>query len=304
LQGLLTNDIQALRAGQGCYSAYLTPQGRMIADMYVYELGDVLLLTTIDEVKDAVLFKLDQFVFTEDVQLGDVTASFAQFAIVGPQAAHVVASVIGSLSESALAEMPEHGNARVDWRGTAAIITRTTDAGEAGYDVYVETAQAEALKAAVADAGVLPLDAALAEAIRIEAGVPAFHRDMDEETIPLEAGIEARAISFTKGCYVGQEVIVRVLHRGHGRVARKLVGLRIDGDRVPAAGATIQAGSDDAGREVGRVTSSTWSPALNQPIALGYVHRDFVEPGTALTVDSAAAKVATLPFVQPAAPLG
>src|SRR5258706_15363893 len=89
LQGLLTNDIQALRAGQGCYSAYLTPQGRMIADMYVYELGDVILLTTIHDVKDAVLFKLDQFVFAEDVQLGDVTATFAQFAIVGPQAAQV-----------------------------------------------------------------------------------------------------------------------------------------------------------------------------------------------------------------------
>ena len=297
LQGLLTNDIQALRAGQGCYSAYLTPQGRMIADMYVYELGDVILLTTIHDVKDAVLFKLDQFVFAEDVQLGDVTASFAQFAIVGPQAAQVVASVMGSISESALTAMPEHGNARVDWRGSAAIVTRTTDAGEAGYDVYVESTQADGLRAAVAAAGVPLLDSSLAEAIRIEAGVPAFHRDMDEETIPLEAGIESRAISFTKGCYVGQEVIVRVVHRGHGRVARKLVGLRVESDRVPAVGTTVQAGGDDAGREVGRVTSSTWSPALNQPIALGYVHRDFVEPGTELTIDGAAAKVVTLPFV-------
>ena len=297
LQGLLTNDIQALRAGQGCYSAYLTPQGRMIADMYVYELGDVILLTTIHDVKDAVLFKLDQFVFAEDVQLGDVTASFAQFAIVGPQAAQVVASVMGSISESALTAMPEHGNARVDWRGSAAIVTRTTDAGEAGYDVYVESTQADGLRAAVAEAGVPLLDSSLAEAIRIEAGVPAFHRDMDEETIPLEAGIESRAISFTKGCYVGQEVIVRVVHRGHGRVARKLVGLRVESDRVPAVGTTVQAGGGDAGREVGRVTSSTWSPALNQPIALGYVHRDFVEPGTELTIDGAAAKVATTPFV-------
>jgi folate-binding protein YgfZ len=269
----------------------------MIADMYVYELGDVILLTTIHDVKDAVLFKLDQFVFAEDVQLGDVTASFAQFAIVGPQAAQVVASVMGSISESALTAMPEHGNARVDWRGSAAIVTRTTDAGEAGYDVYVESTQADGLRAAVAEAGVPLLDSSLAEAIRIEAGVPAFHRDMDEETIPLEAGIESRAISFTKGCYVGQEVIVRVVHRGHGRVARKLVGLRVESDRVPAVGTTVQAGGGDAGREVGRVTSSTWSPALNQPIALGYVHRDFVEPGTELTIDGAAAKVATTPFV-------
>ena len=297
LQGLLTNDIQVLRAGQGCYSAYLTPQGRMIADMYVYELGDAMLLTTIREVKDAVLFKLDQFVFAEDVQLGDVTASFAQFAIVGPQAAQVVASALGRMSASALAEMPEHGNARVDWRGSAAIVTRTSDAGEAGYDVYVETAQAEALKAAIANAGVPLLDSAVADAIRIEAGVPVFRRDMNEETIPLEAGIESRAISFTKGCYVGQEVIVRVVHRGHGRVARKLVGLRVDGDRVPAVGAAIQAGADDTARDAGRVTSSTWSPALSQPIAIGYVHRDFVEPGTELTVDGAAARVTALPFV-------
>ena len=163
LQGLLTNDIQALRAGQGCYSAYLTPQGRMIADMYVYELGEVILLTTIHDVKDAVLFKLDQFVFAEDVQLGDVTASFAQFAIVGPQAAQVVASVMGSISESALTAMPEHGNARVDWRGSAAIVTRTTDAGEAGYDVYVESTQADGLRAAVAEAGVRERESRLGE---------------------------------------------------------------------------------------------------------------------------------------------
>ena len=107
-------------------------------------------------------------------------------------------------------------------------MTRVTDTGEAGYDVYVEESHAGALQRALADAGVPAADAETAEAIRIEAGVPRFNRDMDEQTIPLEAGIEPRAISLTKGCYVGQEVIIRVLHRGHGRVARKLVGLAFD----------------------------------------------------------------------------
>jgi folate-binding protein YgfZ len=116
---------------------------------------------------------------------------------------------------------------------------------------------------------------------------------MDEETIPLEAGIESRAISFTKGCYVGQEVVIRVLHRGHGRVARKLVGLTFDGSQVPAPGAKIRAGD----REIGEVTSSTVSPALQRPIALGYVHRDFVEPGSKVSVDGLDGQVATLPFV-------
>src|SRR4029079_5753919 len=116
--------------------------------------------------------------------------------------------------------------------------------------------------------------------------------DMDEETIPLEAGIESRAISLTKGCYVGQEVIIRVLHRGHGRVARKLVGLKKTGDVTFKRGAMVQA----AGKDVGEVTSGAWSPALQQPIALAYVQRDFVAPGTLVTVDGAIAEVVALPF--------
>jgi tRNA-modifying protein YgfZ len=130
------------------------------------------------------------------------------------------------------------------------------------------------------------------EVFRIEAGLPKFLVDMNEETIPLEAGIEDRAISFTKGCYVGQEVIVRVTHRGGGRVAKKLVKWRA-GTLAPAgvpAGARIF--SND--REIGRVTSSALSPAFGQPVGLGYVHRDFVEEGTKVTLvwDDARAEAA------------
>ena len=293
LQGLLTNDVVALKAGQGCYAAYLTAQGRMIADLHVYELGDVMLLTMAGDVKDGVLAKLDQFIFTEDVQLGDVTDTFAQIAVVGPQAAQAIAGVVSGLSTERLRDLAEHGNVRVPWNGGAAIVVRVTDTGEPGYDLYVERAQAVALKTALGAVDVLEADEPVAEAIRIESGVPLFRRDMGEDTIPLEAGIESRAISFTKGCYVGQEVVIRVLHRGHGRVARKLVGLLIDGPQAPASGAVIRSGD----RDVGRVTSSTESPALKRPIALGYVHRDFVEPGTKLTVGDASAEVTTLPFV-------
>jgi len=293
LQGLLTNDTAALSAGRGCYAAYLTPQGRMIADLHLYELGDVMLMTMDGGVKDAVMAKLDQFIFSEDVQLGDVSATFAQLAVVGPDAASVVAAALGAVPSDALSALPEHGNVRIDWDGGAAIVTRITDTGEPGFDVYVERTRAAQLKASFASAGVPEMDDAMAETLRIEAGVPRFHRDMDEETIPLEAGIESRAISFTKGCYVGQEVIIRVLHRGHGRVARRLVGLLVEGAEVPPRGAPITAD----GRAIGDVTSSTLSPALQRPIALGYVHRDFVQPGTKVTVGAAAATVAALPFV-------
>ena len=172
-------------------------------------------------------------------------------------------------------------------------MTRVTDTGEAGYDVYVEQPQADALRRALAAAGVPAADPETAEAIRIEAGVPKFNLDMDAETIPLEAGIEARAISLSKGCYVGQEVIIRVLHRGHGRVARKLVGLALAGAVVPASGADVTVES----RVIGHVTSSTTSPALERPIALAYLHRDFLAPGTSVSVAGQPAVVTALPFV-------
>jgi len=293
LQGLLTNDVVALKAGQGCYSAYLTAQGRMISDLHVYELGDVMLMTMAGDVKDAVMAKLDQFIFSEDVQLGDVTETFAQVAVVGPDASRAVSTALGGVSAEALRALPEHGNVRTGFAGEAAIVTRVTDTGEPGYDIFVDRAQVDPLKAALGAAGVVEADESTAEAIRIESGVPVFHRDMDEETIPLEANIESRAISFSKGCYVGQEVVIRVLHRGHGRVARKLVGLLIDGAQVPPRGAVIRSGD----REIGRVTSSTLSPALKRAIALGYVHRDFLEPGTKVTVENASAEVTALPFV-------
>src|SRR6187397_2434496 len=121
LQGLLTNDIAALRAGQGCYAAYLTPQGRMIADLWVYELGDVILLVMSRDVKDAVLTKLDQFIFTEDVQLGDVSSTFACVAIVGPGAATVTTQVLNGAPLEALASLGEHGNLRAEFASAAAI---------------------------------------------------------------------------------------------------------------------------------------------------------------------------------------
>jgi folate-binding protein YgfZ len=294
LQGLLTNDTVALKTGEGCYAAYLTPQGRMISDLWVYELGDVILLSLPGDVKDAVLAKLDQFIFSEDVQLGDVTGTFGQVAVVGPEAARIVGSLLDDSPVARLTALGEHGNIRGSLAAQPAIVTRITDAGEPGFEIYVERAGIGALKARLVEAGVVELDAETAEVLRVEAGVPEFHHDMDEETIPLEAGIESRAISLTKGCYVGQEVIIRVLHRGHGRVARKLVGLTLDGDAVPARGSIVKSDQKD----VGEITSSVRSIALDRPIALAYLQREFVAPGTQVTVNGRPAVVAQPPFFQ------
>ena len=152
---------------------------------------------------------------------------------------------------------------------------------------------------AVRAAGAVPVGPEAAVVLRIEAGRPRFGVDMDETTIPLEAGIEQRAISFTKGCFPGQEVITRVLHRGHGRIAKKLCGLRCDGASVPAPGDAVFAGD----REAGKVTSATMSPALDCPLALGYLQRDFTDSGTNVSIihgqERLPATVVDLPFVVP-----
>jgi folate-binding protein YgfZ len=293
LHGLLTNDIAALKAGEGCYAAYLTPQGRMITDLWVYELGDVMLLTLPLGLKDAVLAKLDQFIFTEDVQLGDVTDTFGHSTIVGPGAAALLGETLSMPAESL--PLRDHANLRGELEGQPVIVVRVSDLGAPGYDVLADRSTLDMIHDRLVAAGAPQLSVEAADALRIEAGVPRFRVDMDEETIPLEAGIEGRAISLTKGCYVGQEVIIRVLHRGHGRVARRLVGLSFDGDSLPDAADSLQAD----GKDVGKITSRTWSPALRRGIGLGYVHRDFVAPGTKLTTSAGIAlQVAAVPFVE------
>ena len=163
------------------------------------------------------------------------------------------------------------------------------------FDLFAARDVAGELSQAIRDAGAVAVGAETAEVARVESGHPLFHTDMTEETIPLEAGIEDRSISLTKGCYVGQEVIIRVLHRGHGRVAKKLVGLVLSEGRPPDTGAEVQSGEAKA---IGRVTSASWSPRLGHAVALAYVHRDFLTPGTSVRIAGREALVSALPFHQ------
>ena len=293
LQGLLTNDIQALRAGTGCYSAWLTPQGRMLTDLDVLESGDMILLDVPAGEADATLARLDQFLFSEDVQLSALEGALASVRVHGPAAAGVLQSVIGGPSE--IGGWVDYQLAKREFHGTPIVVARIDQLGVPGFCVYVEPAVETTLIAALRDGGARQVSQDVIDTARVEAGYPVFGIDMTSETIPLEAGIEKRAISFSKGCYVGQEVIIRVLHRGHGRVARKLVGLRLQGEGVPAGGARVFA--DD--RDVGWITSAAISPAMG-PLALAYVHRDFLAAGTALAVQSSGerlpAVVSELPF--------
>ena len=253
LQGLVTNDVVSLPSGERRYAAYLTPQGRMITDAYLVALPDRLLLEVPAPLAASLRGRLDGLIFAEDVQVVDESARMAVWGVYGPDA-------------SAVRSAGPSGPAFPD-----------PSFGVPGVIVYLDRAQAmPATLAALPQVELETLDV-----VRIEAGTPRFLVDMTEDSIPLEAGIEGRAISFTKGCYVGQEVIVRVTTRGGGRVAKKLVRLWIDGIGDRGSGVARLFSGD---RDIGRVTSAAFSPDQNRVVALGYVHRDFVSPGTEVMV--------------------
>lgn len=284
LQGLLSNDIEALTPGRGCYAAWLTPQGRMLTDAVVLAEDDTLTVTLPAPLVDALLRQLNAAIFAEDVLLTDESAEWRTLGVHGVRAAEVVArSLTGSRPSDAaltvehLATWTEYTHAPLEPFGR---IVGASPYGVPGFRLCVRADDADPWMSRLRLAGATLTPADELEFARIESGRPQFLVDMDADTIPLEAGIEDRAISFTKGCYVGQEVIVRIVHRGGGRVVRKLVGLVIDGECVPAARAGVKAEKG----EIGRVTSSAWSPRLGAAVALAYVHRDSAEPGTAVRV--------------------
>jgi folate-binding protein YgfZ len=294
LHGLLTNDVLGLTPGSGCYAAWLTPQGRIITDLHVLAADDRILLDVPAGLAAGLLQRLDQLVFSEDVQLADLSGALTSIWIHGPSAAAVIERVLGGAA--GLASWPAYRNVAMQRGDVGVRVARIDQLGVPGYCAYVEPAHEIELRAALEAAGAPAADPAAIEAARVEAGYPVFGVDMTDDTIPLEAEIENRAISFTKGCYVGQEVIVRVLHRGHGRVARRLVGLRIEG-APPARGARILV--DD--REVGVVTSAALSPRLGA-VAMGYLHRDHAAPGARVAVDTPDRPAAAVVSDRPIAP--
>jgi tRNA-modifying protein YgfZ len=305
LHGLLTNDVAALSAGLGCYAALLTPQGRMVSDMRVSELGDRILVDLPQATAGTVRQRLEDFIFSEDVVVRDVAGEVVQFGLYGPEAREVAAAVLAPSSRQGLEHLAIDRNLESRLGNVPLILVGSDDYGVAGFEIFIAAQEATQLADALHAAGARDVDAGATAVTRVEAGRPEFGTDMDEHTIPLEAGIDERAISYTKGCYVGQEVIIRVMHRGQGRVARRLVGMV-----GAAAGGLLARGMqlEADGKPIGSITSAVNSPRLHRPIGLGYVHRDFAEPGRVLRVvmdaqpDAAGqVTVVTTPFTPPAA---
>jgi folate-binding protein YgfZ len=277
LHALVTNTVEALSPGQGVYAAWLTPQGRMITDLRLLrDSGQVWAEVSADRAA-SLATQFDLLIFSEQVQVTDQSSATKVVAIWGDDAAGVVGAAAG-VPAATLAALPALGHVTVgDLR-----VVRTDNVATENFEIWLPESREPDVVAALQSVGADEGSADLLEALRIEAGRPLFGVDMTTDTIPLEAGLLDRAISTTKGCYVGQEVIVRILHRGGGRVVKHLALLEGGPDerQVPAAGTTVF----DQGREVGTVSSAAQGPTTGRVTMLASVHRDSAEPGRALTV--------------------
>jgi len=297
LHGQVTNSVNDLQPGQGCYAALVTAKGRMESDLNIHCLRDELLLDFEPGFSQRVRERLERFVVADDVQLVDVAPHYGLLAVLGPKAEEVIARLgLGVTPPAApLASVSVNDSSL----GEIVLVNHTRGA-TAGFDLFVPVtalpALAEKLLASVKASGGRACGWRALEMLRIEAGLPRFGLDMDETNLAPETGIGARAISYTKGCYIGQEVINRL--RTFAQVSKALRGLRLADDlkQLPARGDKLF----HDGKEAGYITSALASPTFQCNIALGYVRKECNEVGTELTLRAAEgesmAKIVPLPF--------
>ncbi len=299
LHGQVTNDIQGLREGKGCYTAVVSNKGRMQCDAFVYALPQELLLDVEPGVSAALRQRLEHHVIADDVQVVDAAPYYGLLSVQGPRAAEVVAALeLGVESPTGLL-----GLATASPPGLGDIyLVNQPRVGLPGFEMFVPTDALgmvlDRLVTAAKAVGGRGAGWRACELARIEAGIPRFGADMDESNLPPEAGIEGRAVSLDKGCYIGQEILARL--RTYGQVARALRGLRLEctAENLPVRGAKVR----NEGRDVGQLTSVAWSDRAGGAIALAYVRRECFRIGTELTVavegrPELRARIVGVPFV-------
>ncbi len=296
LQGMLSNDVIKLKTFKGIYATSLTPKGKLVADMKVHKLSGEVILDIEPHITEEFYKYLLKYRLSYRADIENVTQELNLFHICGPDAACIIKQSL-SLAQEPINEF----DSVVPEGEESALMIKVNRTGETGYDIYVNTSK---------DAGVwsdmmngqltgdlkqFGLDAM--EILRIEAGIPVLGKDMDENTIPIEAGLW-KALDFEKGCYIGQEVVARIKWRG--RVNRHLIGFKVDGlTKVPEPGSEVFIND----KKVGRLTSCVYSPTLNEVIAIGYIRREFNEDSLKVNIvnlsDGAHIKAVTssLPFI-------
>ena len=274
--GLVTNDVTGLAPGQGCYAAALTAKGKIIADVRIFVEEGSVLTDTPPRAADAWATMVRKYVNPRLAPHGDVTATLRDIAVFGPNARHVMSAITG-VPSPALTALAPYSHVTVDLDGARAMVASVPELGVEGFELLLPAEAFSALWQRAADAGATPAGLEAWEIARVEAGRPEWGIEMDDSTIPQEANFdELHAISYTKGCYVGQETVARVHFRGH--VNKHLRGVRAETTDPVPRGATLH---EEGGAQVGDVRSAVRSPMLGG-IGLAMIRREVV-PGTSLT---------------------
>jgi folate-binding protein YgfZ len=283
LDGMISADVKSLASGGGAHGLLLTRQGRIVADLHVLAREDAFWLELVSDAVPVVREQLARFVIADDVTLADRRAELARLAVEGPRAEERLAA-----AGAEVAGLAPHAWREVALGGAGVVVAAYGLSGLPGYQLFAPAHAGEAVEQALVASGVLAASSDTLECLRIANGVPRLGRELDESVLPAEARLEA-AISTTKGCYTGQEVVTRM--RSRGRVGHRLVGLFFEGDALPEPGAGI-AGATGA---IGQVTSSVRSPELGA-IGLGFVRAEAALPGARVRVAGAPARLAELPL--------
>ncbi|MDQ2855742.1 MAG: aminomethyltransferase family protein [Acidobacteriota bacterium] len=298
LNGLITNDMKTLAENHWMPAAFPNVQGRLLASVRVVRQSHQLtngsssfLIDTEPATHAQVRKTIERFTLAGDFHVTDLTDQTALLSIQGADANNIVQTLFGDgASGLKLNQLID-----ISWAQTSLTIIRASHTAADGFDLIIEAKSAAALWQALIGAGARPLGFDALEILRVEAGEPRFGIDMDETNVVSETGLDD-AVSFTKGCYLGQEIIARIKYRGH--VAKKLSGLTVAAPGNIERDAKINSAD---GKEIGRVTSVTFSPHLGSTIALGYLKYDYLSPGTEVMVSAGeaalAARVVALPFV-------
>jgi tRNA-modifying protein YgfZ len=280
LHAMTTNHVEGLKPGEGCYAFFLNAQGRILGDANVLCFEDHILLDTEPETRQKLFEHLDRYIIADDATIEDATERLATIALEGPESAAILGKLGAPLPDAPYSNVAPCSN--LTWGD--ATIARLSSTGSDGYFLLVPVERKDEVIVQLQAAGAVAASAEDARVVRIEHGRPRYGEEITERYLVQETG-QLQAVHFSKGCYLGQEIVERV--RSRAQIHRVLRKLEIETTEPPAAGTKFKSGDADAGE----IVSAAYSPALEKTVAMAYVRVPFTEPGTALSINDAAAKV-------------
>jgi folate-binding protein YgfZ len=285
LNGMVTNNIRDLSKGHGVYAFLLNPQGHILGDLSAYNRGDSLVVDTDQSQSQKLLATFDHYIIMDDVEVANVSDQLTAIGIAGPKVRDVLPAAGFQISELEPLQFVD-----VTWQNVAVTVVRGDNASVESYELWLSPDQVTPVRDALIKHGAIPASATALELLRIAAGIPRYGQDIRERDLPQETE-QHRALHFSKGCYIGQEIVERI--RSRGNVHRKFTGFEVQGP-LPALGTKIQVD----GRDLGEITSVASLPLAGgeRPVALGYIRREIATPGKQFQVGGAQLSVASLPF--------